>query len=1180
MPGSTPFYGLAYFTYGDDLGDGVNVQREIDRFLVIDKQLYGLYAVFGNGVISGWTVSERNNTGSNTIAVDITPGIGIISSLAVQTDSVGEVNDLPPDDTFYIYAVLNSGTVRTRSVEFVWSRTLPISHAIRLARVITNANGIASIDADFRQEISFLEFIKDEVAKHKHRGSPSKIDLQTETRNQLPGARIEDFDASKVVSGRLDPARIPQLDHNDLANNGLLTHAQLDSFTRLINSGNRQLLGEVGAVNTMKLITAQYYLADTMNLNLSELVDYPNLFVCYPGITPDSGIDFDATSANLSLDTHCISGKPVSQGSITSIYWANTQAFFTATEKQNVTIARDTVTLTRGGGSSTTVENFEQVPNAGVAIPGFTSIVQITTDKIGVTSEDTSSLKTQGFYSGKFQTERESRIIYKRTLTQNKDWSLYDELILDVKSLSISHGAVYMYFVNGTGDSAKQSQPYLVLGPDEITDNVDPAFNSFERRVFDISQEDKSDVQEIVFYTDDTITKHTFWIDNIFLRNQSLYPPSGIIRFRYSSGVSVLFSSINYDATIPEDCDVRIRIRVANSPALLDRAIYTANLRSGDVFSLSGTDAEIEVVLVSNPDRTKTPTLEQIELQLIVSSDITGFTISNAQEWDRGTYVNGKQVLDEYNPLRSKIILQEPISVGDIYYIYQNGVNENDPQGTAIYGFRGLLFRTLLSPQQAIDIASAGFSPGFNNPFSVYRLQNRNFIIADTANDRVIETTPTGEFVRGLGGHNATDPSYFYPLTAVYNQRKGVLTVSFSQEIDPEKVDITKMRLWIGSANLVLGEQDQILDTAKTAKLLEIALTNDKVEQLQDPDFEVYIDMLSGFLPTPFAYPDSARRLLTSKGINVFLGDFVYMNDISRPVFANVSSSGNWMICNSTIIEEEVSTGDTSVLTLKVGESTTFTVSVDPPGDGFELVWENNIPAAIQDIVSFAAPTPGNVATVNLNSPNDSQIRTWQLIFTAVYIETATGITTARTTNTLILHIVASDAGEGDSEQTDPPHLVEINFDDEMVVFSYSSLSFSDFTLGSIYEIDSEKILVSGLVKESDPLPAPTPGDGVETYEQQAIRKLTNYRGKTIILSRKDKSVSFEYLASDNAYPSDAVIDDNTNVVIAETSFIGNAGRVIKVDSDGNIVWQISGGLFNKINDVRAKLSGDVIVST
>jgi len=1180
MAGSTPFYGLAYFTYGDDLGDGINVQKEIDRFLVIDKQLYGLYSVFGNGVISGWTITERDNIGSNTIAVDITPGLGIISSLAVQTESTGEVLDLPPGETFDIYAILTSGTVRSRRVDFVWSRSLPSRNAIRLARVTTGETGITSIDLNFREEISFLEFIKDEVAKHKHRGTPSKIDLQTETRNQLPGARLEDFDASKVNSGRLSPERVPQLDHNDLENNGLLTHAALDSFTRLISSGNRQLLGEIGSVNTMKLITAQHYLANSMNLNLSDLVDFPNLHVCYPGITPDAGIDFDATTANVSLDTHCISGKPVQDGSIISIYWASNPAFFTATDRQNVTIARDTVTLTRGGSSSTQVEDFEQVPRAGVPIPGFTTQVEITTDKIGVTSEDSSALRTQGFYSGKFETERDSRIIYKRVLTQNRDWSLYDELILDVKSLSISHGAVYMYFVNGEGDTKKQSQSYLVLGPDEITDNVDPVFNGFERRVFDISEEDKNDIREVVFYTDDTVTKHVFWVDNIFLRNQSLFPPSGLIRFRYSSGVPVVFSAINYDALIPEDCDVRVRVRVANSPSLLNRAIYTPVLRSGDVFSLYGTDAEIEVVLVSNPDRTFTPTLQSLELQLVVSSNITGFTISTAQDWDRGSYINQKQTVDEFNPFYSKIVLQEPISVGDIYYIYQNGVNENDPEGTAVYGFRGLLFRTLLSPQQSIDIASPDFSPGFNNPFSVYRLETRNFIIADTKNDRVIEVTPAGEFVRGVGGHNVSDSSSFYPLTAVYNQRKGVLTIAFSQDIDPTKVDITKIRLWIGSASILFGEQDEILDSGKSPKLLEISITNDKVEQLQDPNFDVYVDLLSGFLPTPFVYPDSARRLITNRGLLVFIGDFVYMNDIKRPVFANVTSSGTWMICNSKVEEEEIDTGTTTNLTLKVGDSTTFTVEVDPPGDGFELRWERNVPAAIQDIVSFEAPLPGNVATVSLNSPNDTQIRTWQLVFTAVYIQTDTGETIATTTNTLILNIIAADDGSGTDTPEEAPSLVEINFNNEEVIFSYNALTFSDFTLGSVYEIDSEKILVSGLVQESDPLPAPDGGDGVETYEQQAIRKLANYRGKTIILSRRDKSISFEYFASDNAYPSDAVLDDNTNVVIAETSFIGNAGRVIKVDSDGNIVWQVSGGLFSKVNDVRAKFTGDVIVST
>jgi len=1179
MAGLTPFYGLSYFTFGDELGDGINVQREIDRFLVIDKQLYGLYAIFGNGAISGWDLSLRDDFGQNTISLNVSPGIGIINSLAVQTSTTSQVEDLPPNETVGVYAILTSGTVRTRDVLFAWSRTIPSGNAVLLANVTVGEASVTSIDTSVRQEIGFLELIKQEVANHKHRGSPSKIDLQTETRNQLPGARLEDIDTAKITSGRLNPERIPQLEHGDLANTGLLPHAALDSFTRLITSGNRQLLGEVTSVDVMKLITAQYYVADKLNLNLSDLVDFPNLLVCYPGITPNTIMDLDASTAAIDLVTNCISGKPVKQGSISSILWKTNSAFFSAYDRSNVSIALNTVTLTRGGGSSTEIEDFEQVPRAGVPIPGFSTEVQVVTDDVAVTSEDVASFRTEGFYSGRFDTNREYRLLYTRTLTQNKDWSIYDELILDVKSIAISHGAVYMYFINGEGDTATKSQSYLVLGQDEITDNVDPLLNSFERRVFDISKETKNDVRKIVFYTDDSITKQVFWVDNIFVRNQNLFPPSGYIRFRYSSSVPVTFNSINYESIIPDGCDVRIRIRVANSSALLTRAIFTPNLRSGDVFAMQGTDAEIDVILTSNTTRDKTPTLKSLELQIIVDSSVTGFTIGTAEEWDRGEYINEQQKKDDFNPFISNILLQDPISVGDLYYIYQNGVNENSPTGDAVYGFRGLLFKELLSPLQAINVANVDFAPGFKNPFSVYRLENRNFIVADTVNDRVIETTPTGEFVRGIGGHNATDSAYFYPLTAVYNTRKGTLTICFSQSIQVDKIDITKIKIWIGSAGLLLGSQDTILDNGKNDKILEILLTNDKIDQLTNPDFDVNVDLLAGFLPTPFSFPASAARLIGSKGLAVFLGDFIYMNEINRPIYSNVLANGNWMIGNSSIVEDSVSQGSTTNITIAVGDSTTFTVTVDPPTEGYQLTWETTIPAELQQIITFDTPLPGNQGTVHINSPTESQIRTWQVLFTAVYVETATGLTVGTTVNTVVVNIIAATDSTTDTPSTFPS-TVEIDFNTESVAFSYSALSFSDFTLGAINEIDSDKIMISGLLKESDPLPAPQGGDTDETYEEQAVRKLEGYRGKTIILNKKDRSITFEYIASDNSYPSDAIMDSRGYVVIAETSFIGNSGRVIKVDNEGNIVWQIGGGLLSKVNDVRARLNGHVIVST
>ena len=57
MAGSTPFFGLSYFDFRDRLDTLINVRKEIDRFMLIDKQLYGMYLIFGNGIIEGWEIS-------------------------------------------------------------------------------------------------------------------------------------------------------------------------------------------------------------------------------------------------------------------------------------------------------------------------------------------------------------------------------------------------------------------------------------------------------------------------------------------------------------------------------------------------------------------------------------------------------------------------------------------------------------------------------------------------------------------------------------------------------------------------------------------------------------------------------------------------------------------------------------------------------------------------------------------------------------------------------------------------------------------------------------------------------------------------------------------------------------------------------------------------------------------
>ena len=59
MASSSRYYGLGFFDFGDPLGTDFSGQIEIDRFVFIDKQLYGLMSIWGNGVVSGWTVAAE-----------------------------------------------------------------------------------------------------------------------------------------------------------------------------------------------------------------------------------------------------------------------------------------------------------------------------------------------------------------------------------------------------------------------------------------------------------------------------------------------------------------------------------------------------------------------------------------------------------------------------------------------------------------------------------------------------------------------------------------------------------------------------------------------------------------------------------------------------------------------------------------------------------------------------------------------------------------------------------------------------------------------------------------------------------------------------------------------------------------------------------------------------------------
>lgn len=1082
--GQTRYYGLAYFDFGDQLNTAINVQKEIDRFVVIDKQLYGLYRVFGNGVIDGWTVHDEGFQGDRGISVSISQGIGVISYMATETLLSGSIYNLPINSLIDIYAILSGSTSLDRTIDFIYS-TVPLttSNVIRIARVSTGSNGILFIDNNVRDLIGFEEIIQDAIDDHRHRGTPSKIDLEDEVRNQLPGARLEGIDTSKITSGRFDIDRIPLSDHNDLENNGLLTHAALDSFVQTLSQNNKELLGEITSVNLMKLLLFWKY--DYSNVD----EHFINELSIIPGISPNSFIDFDASTANINLIDNCISGVPAQSGIFTSVFWDTTFSFNTANLKNNVVIASDTVSLSRSDQAEELISNFG---DGDIGFTHETLIIDDDTNAVVVT-EDTNRI-------GRLTSGSTENYFFRLNWaypSAAKNWGdSYDELTIKVKTSDQVHGPVYIYVVNGSNLSSNADKVYGDIETGDITGIKIPSaswtllaqdefMSEFAEKTFDISGLQLDDVSQITIYTADE--NLVFDIDDIYVRRANLYASTGIIRFRYSTEADVVFHSIFYDATTPEDTSVSVRVHTSNSEGGLLRSAYSLPLNSGDVLALPGSYSEIEVVMNSNDTQTLSPVLEKVELRILVDADFSGFVIDTEDEWDRGTLDN-TSTNDSVEVGRSHLTISTPINVGGRYFAKSGSISEINDNDIGVYGFSGSLMP--VSPGQAREW-SLSSARGFSTVSSVVRKFNSNFLISDLNNNRVVEVDSEGNLVKGFGSTYTIDTN-FYPLSAVYNAGDKILTLVFTKPV--VVADLTKIYFYFGSSLIYLSIDDVALSNNKAGnKILEIQLDDDTAVRLVSATTDnLSVNFDSGafteVLNVPASMMVSNNAIFSAKaGLVCFVGDFTYIDNISHPVFVEETSENNWIIGNSSI----------------------FYVDVDSTKEE-----DRTVP----DIVEI-----------------------------------------------------------------DPTDVVDI--EDKLIS---SDIKFSDYSLGGIYEYVDGRFVVSGISETNTPLSVitgddlraeynPVP-DSIE-FRASAIDDLKDYVGSVVVLDKVNTRTQVLYSSPDGLYSSNIDGYDNGDLIISESSFADSSGRLVKIDSFGNVIWNYGQGSFAVINDVNVLDDDKLMIS-
>ena len=1149
MPKSTTNFNLIYAADREIITPVI----EENRYLIIDKQLYGTFKVFGNGVINGWDITIGDG-----LSIIISAGNGIIGLKYCESTQTSALVNLIPNSIFYLQAKRGFTTISNFEPEFYISIYQDLSeNVITLAKIETNSNTILSIDSDIRNNISFLQAAIDAIKNHRHFGgeNPSQIDLSKEVRGKLSADNIEDLDASKITSGRLGEKLIPQLDHMNLGNIGTLTHAQLDSFVKMLTFENSHLLGEVSSSNLMQLYLSHKHFWKNID-------DYAsNLLLFIPGISPDSFIDVDATNAEIDKVNHLVKGLISITGGILTKTYNTTDDFKNYYTESNVVIQNNKVKLDKNAAEEKIIIDFDSATESGEEIPGFVKTVFVSSDEGGFKYTDKE--KETGFFGGEMTVSQVVKLQYSKVIDPIQDWTDYDFIRIPIKSTSLSHGQINLMFYNKNGNGEEIAQtPITLLTTNEITDG-------FKNVLVTLSPFSRDKISRMDIYTDtsmgwDVADSFSIVLDDITVRKNSLYQEEGDLRYRISLPLSSQWTAIDWNF-IANDGDVKIRARGAATESSLNLTPFKDFIEhSGDSPGVSdSSNFEIDVILTCSPDKTKTPELTFLRVTYIIPSSDSGFIVNTQEAWESGVLSNKIDAVTTPGSIRIK----EPISVGDIFYSNSILVSEVDPDKIPVFGYRGN--EVPASPYQVVQ---NDLNTGYDLVYCLRRLEGGNYLFCDTGNNRIMEIDPDGKFVFGFGSYLGEE-SELTVLTSVYKSNQSLLTLVLSKNTDVATVDLSKIEIRTEDEAIFLDSTDTILrdssvSSSGTASNLKITLSNDHNDILAEKT-TLRLVIKDGAFSESLSDAFEVTKSLRLNGITIFKGNFIYMNGIENPVSVELLENGNYLIANAKRWGRE-NVGFSSVIEVDTNGVTSF--SFDQDNFFFTL---DTLGMAKEYDASFFVFS-GLVGTPSLIRPDSSEI------------------------TKVIAH-------GGNPEVTE--YQININDEFQLIADTYTKVSDKEVDIyGSrIFWSSSDISVVSvdffGLVtahgKGTATITAESSGViGIATFKVDQDLKnpslstakftkteddiVKNAIGKTILVDRVSKKTRFEYDSADGMYPSSVDIEASTGLfVISEKSLVINQkGRIIKVDTNGNILFDFGFGEIDEPNSVRSLVNNDIVISS
>lgn len=1087
--------------------------------------MYGLMSIFGNGVISGWLV-----TAEESFSVGIGEGYGNINFMAGRTTFPSSITDIPPNSINYVFARSHDRTTFSESVEFILSPTKNLTdpHFLLLAEITAGPVSIINVDNSVRQEIQFLETIKAAIRLHKHRGgslNPSKIDLTSEVKGQLPSFRIADFDAEKITLGTFDLERMPLIDHQDLANVGRLTHDQLDTFVKTLEISNKELFGEIGTANFLQMLIAMKLIHDDPESSFyipDRTVDQNmiNEIAVIPGITPNKFIDFENSTATIDLEQHFIKGIPPQTGTSFYVRYDSALAWNSAYSSQNLIVSGDTVTLAFNDdleSNIVTIEGFESATTPGQSLAGgsggldvFKKETIIISDNADIKASSSATNVIEGFYSGQFTHRQKFRNQFVKEFSTEQDWSTYDSLVVNVKCLDSIHGAVKMYLEDADGD---RSASYTILDQDEVTDNADPDKNNFEVRVISLSGVSfRSAVKKLVFYTDDLENPFSFFVDYINIQRAILLPEEGQLKIRYSSGTSITFSMIEWTSIEPPGTEIKVRVRSANGTVFLTRSDYTPFLSNSSAINLQGTDLEIEVTFLPDSDRLLAPVLSEIKILILTEAEIDGFVIDEGDEFSRGTSENV-----DINTSPVYVSLDTPIYVDSYYFALGNSINqiheETNAQGLKFANGELAIFgsSTPVAPNQMFKTIESGGTRVTNatlfEPRSVIRKNKRTFVVADTYNDRILEFNEDGDLLAGVGSVNYEHDTKTFPFGACVDLRTGILYIVWSRIVPFKSVNMSKITIQTAGQQVqltrdfdkILGLTTEELETVNAeGQIMPVYLSAQNFGLIQNFEVNSAFVFVSSDAMTTAIDLDSVfyRSVSTALGIPMFVGNFAYIDGIFSPTSADKTEDDSFIVSNATV--------------------------------------------AIKDF-----EFPANITEKITKRGNVSQI-------------------------------------------------IEIDKNNN-VIFGSNVIKFSPFVPGRVKSFNTNFFLIGGLIpngEEAEPTEGNVfdfrsiNGDSDQKLKQRLVLQdiffggPKKFTGAVVVIDKRTNAMTFQYVTAEGMVVSDVDIDPNSGeYVVAESSF-QKSGRIIKLDSVGNITFSYGEGLFSVINSVRCQSDSSMVIST